>query len=270
MIDRPTRQVPWRLLEFKAASGRWQMAADLYLYRAISGHPEPLVVRFYRFAPPTITIGYHQAASRAVDMAACAAAGIGVARRPTGGRALLHRNEINYAVIADTARAGIFGTGLAEGFCQISTAIAAGLGRLGVHAEVCNHRSRSSNRTMTAGGGICAATTTRYEITFLGKKLVAAAQLRSAERLLQHGTIYLNETEVVPEGLFGKAARSSATHMSSLSALLGGELSQDTIIQELIHGLCLTFGRFARRDSLTHVELETIDSLVNDQENLPL
>jgi lipoate-protein ligase A len=183
---------------------------------------------------------------------------------------LLHRNEINYAVIADTARAGIFGTGLAEGFCQISMAIAAGLGRLGVQAEVFNRRGRSQNQTKAVGGGICAATTTRYEITSLGKKLVAAAQLRSAERLLQHGTIYLNEAEVVPEELFGKVTRSGAAHMSSLSALLGGELDQDTIIQELIHGLCLTFGRFARRDSFDHAELENIDSLVNDQGNLPL
>jgi len=262
--------VRWRFADFISCSGRWSMAADSFLYRTIDRHPQPIIVRFYRFEPPAITIGYHQTASRAIDLVACAKTGIEIARRPTGGRALLHRQEINYAVIADTARARIFGSGLAAGFWQISTAVAEGLHQLGVRAEVSDDRIRPGNRSTQRGSGLCAATTTRYEITCSGRKIAAAAQLRSAGRLLQHGTIYLNEEEITPVEFFGATAKRTDGKMVSLHTVLGHYVNYDIVIQALKAGFLRKFGHQVNEIPFNNEERIDIAAVAADSDNLRL
>ncbi len=267
MKNDKNQHVNWRLLDFECADGVWLMAADLYLYRSINRHPEPVIIRFYRFDPPAITLGYHQSAARAVNAGACAEAGIDVVRRPTGGRALLHRNELNYAVIADTARAEIFGTGLAAAFNLISLAIAGGLERLGLHVEVAPHRRRTKKRASAPGGGLCASTTTRYEITCGGRKLVAAAQLRASDRLLQHGTIYLDEPHIVPAELFGPSAQAANAVMTDLRRVLRHSFRQEDVLQALTGSFAAIFGPYHRRASYHQPELDGIAKLLAEKEN---
>lgn len=269
MADDKNPRVNWRLLDFECADGAWLMAADLYLYRNINRHPEPIIVRFYRFDPPAITLGYHQKAERAVDAHSCARGGVDIVRRPTGGRALLHRNEINYAVIADTARTSTFGPGLAEGFRRISVAIAQGLERLGLSVEVSQERRRAPSPARTPGGGLCAATTTCYEITCAAGKVVAAAQLRSTDRLLQHGTIYFDENEITPTELFGHTARTTKTVMVDLRRALGQIPSQDAILQALTDGFVGAFGPCSRRDGYEKTDRAGIVKLLVEKGYAP-
>jgi lipoate-protein ligase A len=261
------QHVNWRLLDFECTNGMWLMAADLYLYRSINRQPEPVIIRFYRFDPPAITLGYHQSTARAVNAGACAEAGIDVVRRPTGGRALLHRNELNYAVIADTTRAEVFGSGLAAGFNLISHAIAGGLERLRLDVEVAPRRRRTQKRAGAPGGDLCASTTTRYEITCGGKKLVAAAQLRASDRLLQHGTIYLDESHIVPAELFGPSAQVANAVMTDLRHVGRHSFCHEDVLQALTGSFVAMFGPCHRRTSYHQAELDGIAKLLAEKEN---
>lgn len=253
--------VAWRLVDYAQADGAWQMAADSYFYRTIESHQEPVIVRLYSFIPPAISIGYHQTLEKVVDPQACAAAGIDVVRRPTGGRALLHRNEINYAVIADTARVPAFGKGLAEAFNIISRGIAHGLGELSIPVEITGRARHKPSPVGSPGAGLCAESATRFEVTSGQAKVAAAAQLRSAGKLLQHGTIYISETEVTPVGLFAGSARTVKPMMIDLSTLLGRHLQLKTVQEALARGFVGIFGPQCRAAGFQDLERKAIDDL---------
>lgn len=259
----------WRFAGEEAAPGVWQMAADRYFFRAIEKHSEPVVVRLYRFSPHAISLGYHQDPERVVNLKTCEAAGIDVVRRPTGGRALLHRNEINYAVIADTARARLFGSHLSEAFERVSLAVAAGLSVLGLQVEVSAGKRGRSEQTTPRAGGLCAASTTRYEITCRGRKIAAAAQLRSADNLLQHGTIYLDESAPVPEGLFVKHSaliREAKPNiaMASLRDLLGSAPDLEVVVNALVAGFEEVLGANSMSRGFQPSERESIAALASE------
>ena len=90
----------WRLIRSGYLPGAMNMALDDALLRAVADGSSPPVLRFYRWQPATLTLGYAQSAVEGVDINVCAAAGIDVVRRPTGGRAVFHDREVTYAVIA--------------------------------------------------------------------------------------------------------------------------------------------------------------------------
>ena len=54
-------------------------------------------VRLYRFVPPAVSLGFHQKESEvAIDL--CREHGFDVVRRPTGGRAVLHKGDLVYSI----------------------------------------------------------------------------------------------------------------------------------------------------------------------------
>ena len=144
-------------------------------------------VRLYGWSEPAITLGYSQNASAELDMERCRELAIPVVRRPTGGRALLHYNELTYAVVAPVSLAP-FNRGLQATFQVISEALLLGLQGLGIQGEInaCQHRSE------TVRSPSCFASLNHYEITVDGKKLVGSAQKRTSKAFLQHGSVIID------------------------------------------------------------------------------
>lgn len=173
----------WRYLPPQTADGFTQMAIDESLLR-ISRSP---VVRFYTWQPWAISLGYHQSAD-VLDLPAIEAAGIDVVRRPTGGRAVLHARELTYAVIVPASGAPAPPTGNTV-YRLISTAIGAGLSRLGIPVDAEKPTTPAARNYMRSP--LCFASRMRSEIAVTGKKLVGSAQRRFAEGILQHGSILL-------------------------------------------------------------------------------
>ncbi len=257
----------WCVLSYVQRPGAWQMAADLYLYRRIADQRFPFILRFYQFLPPTVSLGYHQTLERAVDLAACTKAGIDVVRRPTGGRALLHRNEINYSVIIDLHRRAEFATGFKAAFTKISEMISAGLLVLGVRAERGDDTKRPGGTRPVPGGGVCASSTTAYEIDSGGRKVVAAAQLVSANRLLQHGTIYLREAEIVPTALFRGSSVKNANHMIDLWSLLSKTLTVTEVQASIVSSFTRTLGESPQDCVIDPIDLAAIEELAQTMED---
>jgi lipoate-protein ligase A len=130
---------------------------------------------------------------RTVDREYCAGRGIDVVRRPTGGRAVLHHQEITYSVVSDTGRFP-GGSSITESYRVISEGLCRGLNLAGIAAEV----SRPALPGRAEGGGAdegprsanpCFSSISRYELTFRGRKLLGSSQRRMGERFLQHGSL---------------------------------------------------------------------------------
>jgi lipoate-protein ligase A len=108
-------------------------------------------------------------------------------RRPTGGKAILHVDELTYSVVAPQDEPRVSGS-VVESYRRLSTGLVAGLEMLGVVDPQAERRAEDR----TATGPVCFEAPSHYEITFGGRKLVGSAQMRSDGVVLQHGTVPLH------------------------------------------------------------------------------
>ena len=90
----------WRLVSMRAHDGATNMAIDEAIMIAVAEGRSPPTVRFYGWTPPCVSIGYAQSMRETVDLDACRAHGYTWVRRPTGGRAVLHVDELTYSITA--------------------------------------------------------------------------------------------------------------------------------------------------------------------------
>ncbi|MDQ3997890.1 MAG: lipoate--protein ligase family protein [Gemmatimonadota bacterium] len=172
----------WRLLLTDPARGPENMALDEALMARARSTGE-WAFRVYSWSVPTLSVGRHQGASAAYDPATLAAAGIAAVRRPTGGRAVLHNREVTYSVTGPATDAGA----LRESYDRINRLLVAGLGSLGVVAEIAEV-ARAPKPDLTP----CFQRPSPGELTAGGRKLVGSAQWREHGALLQHGSILVD------------------------------------------------------------------------------
>jgi lipoate-protein ligase A len=87
----------FRLIYDRERDGAANMARDEAISRVVSASAQPPTLRLYGWAPPAISLGQSQRVS-SVDEVKCRAEGVGIVRRPTGGLAILHTDELTYSV----------------------------------------------------------------------------------------------------------------------------------------------------------------------------
>ena len=171
----------WRLLLDLGGRPGWQnMALDQALL-ARAGRGERWL-RLYRWTPHCLSFGRHEPALRRYDRARIETRRLDVVRRPTGGRAVWHAEELTYALAAPAAAFG----GLRQAYEEIHRMLLDALRLLGVNAEMATARPPAP-----VDVGSCFASPAGGEITLAGRKLVGSAQLREGEGLLQHGSLLL-------------------------------------------------------------------------------
>lgn len=175
----------WRLLITPGCSGAYNMALDQTLLESYRQTGQP-TLRFYGWSPPCLSIGLGQRLLRDVDLAACAARGIDVVRRPTGGRAILHDQELTYALVIATNHPLIGSSSVVESYRSISEALCRSLALLGVQAALAPRPDRDATKSAA-----CFDLPGDYEITVRERKLVGSAQRRQQGVLLQHGSILI-------------------------------------------------------------------------------
>jgi lipoate-protein ligase A len=176
----------WRWISDGLQTAEENMAVDSALLADCEQDRIPPTVRLYGWSEPAITIGYSQKADAELDIERCRESGIAIVRRPTGGRALLHANELTYAVVAPVSLSP-FNQGLKATFQAISEALLAGLQGLGIQGDLNTSKQRAASTRSPA----CFASLNHCEITVDGKKLVGSAQKRTSKAFLQHGSIII-------------------------------------------------------------------------------
>jgi lipoate-protein ligase A len=213
----------WRLIIDGSRPGSKNMAVDEAMLAARRSGACPATLRLYRWEVPTVSLGRFQRIEQ-VDLEACAARGFDVVRRPTGGRGVLHDDELTYSVVAHVED-GV-PRGVADSYRHLCAALAETYRILGVDARL------TSRPRGAADSGACYLHATQADLSLGAAKLSGSAQVWSGDAVLQHGSFVRTrdvaaEAEVFRLGEEGRAslARSTAT----LSDALGDAPSIDRI-----------------------------------------
>jgi lipoate-protein ligase A len=177
----------WRLLITPPAHGAWNMAVDEAILEAVGSSDSLPTLRLYAWEPACLSLGYAQPFTD-VDILHLQMHGWELVRRPTGGRAVLHTDELTYAVIAPLNEPRMAGTVL-ESYHRLAQALVQALNLLSMHVAV-NENPAAPRPTNT--NPVCFEVPSPYEITVGGKKLVGSAQARRKEGVLQHGSLPLS------------------------------------------------------------------------------
>jgi lipoyl(octanoyl) transferase len=193
----------WRLIVDGAADGARNMAIDEAILDAVVEGKEQPTLRLYAWSPPCLSLGRNQPLGD-VDLEACRAAGADVVRRPTGGKAILHTDELTYSVALPAGDPRAAGD-VVEGYRRLSEGLLAGLRRLGLAAVPADGEKRQGAQP----GPACFETPSNHEITVGGRKLVGSAQWRTRGGVLQHGSLPLEGeiTRIVEYLAFPEAER---------------------------------------------------------------
>ena len=176
----------WRLIiEDEPRSGAANMAVDEAIAIASAAGDVPPTLRFYRWSPPAVSLGRHQKVAD-VDVNRIEALGYHLVRRTTGGRAILHTDELTYSAAAPADEPRMEG-GVMDAYLRLSNGLLSGLQALGLQAEKAGADVRAGRDVSAA----CFEVPSAYEITARGRKLMGSAQSRRQGYVLQHGSLPL-------------------------------------------------------------------------------
>ena len=181
MTDLADRE--WRLIREERRDGPTQMALDeVAAETAADGGPR--TVRVYRWAPSTLSLGYHQDPAT-VDWEFCEREGITVTRRQTGGGAIYHDTDgdISYAVVAPAEE---LPGDLMETYHLFCRPVLAALRELGVEADYTDREAPAVHEPAC----YLRETHPAHDIVAPdGRKLSGNAQYRRRDAVIQHGSL---------------------------------------------------------------------------------
>jgi lipoate-protein ligase A len=229
----------WRLIEDGEASGPWNMGVDeALLASARQGHPS---IRLYRWRGPWLSLGYGQQVDPRLERA-CEEAGVGRVRRVTGGRAVLHGQDLTYAVASPEA---LLPPTLLGAYDWVARVLVDALRCLGVAATRSGPDARAPGRELFD----CFAQAAPEEICVADRKLAGSAQRRVGGALLQHGSIRLSPDPDVAIEATGLAG-AGATDLAELS----GPVSEEVLRSALASSFEGVLGQPLERGGLSRGE----------------
>jgi lipoate-protein ligase A len=260
VTDHPRGQI-WRLLVTKPTDGGTNMAIDEAVWRGRQASTSPPTLRFFAWAPPTVSVGYGQPLDRHVDVEACRRLGVGIVRRPTGGSAIYHdgpERELTYSVVATAEDLGGV-RDLGQTYQWIGRGLVAGLRALGAPVEMVAVASGSDPTP-----AFCFARTGSYEIEIDARKVVGSAQRRHGRCFFQHGSILLGVDPACLRALFPTTRDPLAT-LTTLEAALGHRPKFDDVAVALAQAFEREHGLALRPDGLTDDETARVARLVEEK-----
>ncbi len=179
----------WHWIYSGPRSAAYNMALDEALLEWHSKEEIGPVLRFYEWEPATLSIGYFQQVTRDIDIERVKEEGLGFVRRQTGGRGVLHDDELTYSVIVSEDYPGMPET-VTEAYRVISQGLLEGFRLLGFQAEFSVPRSEAEQAALKRPkSGVCFDAPSWYELVVEGKKIAGSAQTRQKGVILQHGAI---------------------------------------------------------------------------------
>jgi lipoate-protein ligase A len=205
----------------------------------------PPVLRLYGFSPPTLSIGRFQRTERAFDFERLKRDGIGFVRRPTGGQAVLHDEEVTYSIALPRHLFVPFRK--REVYRMVSDILIAGLRNLGISATFSPIRQGSPYNPD------CFGTTGEYEIvSSSGKKIIGSAQSTSRTYCLQHGAIPLEGSQTTLRRYMLNEDEYSSHESTSIREESGRPVDKEEVIEAVLEAFQTRFSLFVSK--LTETE----------------
>lgn len=188
-----------------------QIDSDL-LYKAIAEQEQEPIFRLYAWSPKCISLGRNQKDDFIRDK------NIDVVRRLTGGRALLHDNEITYSCVMPAPD----GVSVNDSYKEISGILIDFFKTLGVGLDF------GENKKISTKFDYCMLISTGADVCYQGKKIIGSAQFRKQGYILQHGSILFDYDKEFLEELFGEEVQGITTVNEILP-----EMTKEKFVNEL-------------------------------------
>ena len=247
------------------------MALDEAILEHIGRGESPPTLRLYAWEPACLSLGHAQPFAD-VDTTRLEQHGWEVVRRATGGRAILHTDELTYSVIAPSDEP-ITAGGVLESYNRISQALLGAVKGLEIPVEVKEGKAERSERP----NPVCFEIPSTYEITVDGKKLIGSAQARKKDGVLQHGTLPLTGdlTRICQALVFeGESERENASkrllaRATTVESALGRKISWDEAAQAFVQAFEAQLGLIFERGKLSESESKRTAELVREKYDHP-
>ena len=179
----------WKFLNSGVNSGKFNMEFDVFL--ADNFEQGNAILRLYRWNPYCISLGANQSLED-INTSKTRYHQIDVVKRPTGGRAILHSQELTYSVIYPIEPT----TSAKNIYNEINLALRKGLINFDARLEAIDleHAQPDFKEFYKSEiSAICFAVSAKSELNYNGKKLVGSAQRKLGNVILQHGSILCGE-----------------------------------------------------------------------------
>lgn len=186
----------WFYVDSGHCTPAFNMALDETLMRWHSTGEIPPVLRFYGWEPAGISIGFFQKVDGQIDLAGAEKYGVELVRRQTGGKAVLHDQELTYSVIVSESHSAM-PQSVKEAYLVLSRGLLEGYKELGIQTEFA-----IPEKTVEKSSAVCFEEPSWYELVIGGKKAAGSAQTRKNGVILQHGSIPLHFDHVKLFDLF--------------------------------------------------------------------
>jgi lipoate-protein ligase A len=175
----------YRFLDTGVQDAALNMALDeSVLIHHLRGEVAP-TLRVFRWTKPSISLGRFQSIEREIESERCHQLGVGLVRRPTGGRAVYHRDEFTYSIVIGKQ----YGVpiGVVAAYAYLAKGLLNALQKLGVQAEM------SEEHVSKNPSAACFASSTQADLTASGFKIIGSAQVWRDDALLQQGSLPLDD-----------------------------------------------------------------------------
>ncbi len=231
-----------RLIINDACDGAWNMAVDEVLLATSAARGEPCL-RFYRWARPTVSLGYFQSLEQGQDYTM--AAEQSVVRRPTGGGAIVHDAELTYSFCVPKRHA--LAADPMTLYRAIHGSLVSALADFSVRASIseCDSDLRPEEEPF-----LCFQRKAVGDVLVDGVKIGGSAQRRPSEAILQHGSVLLRASHVAPE-------------LPGLQELTGKSIAPDELIKSWSPRMAASLSLRHRKEDLEQPEIEQARRLVH-------
>ncbi len=242
------------------------MAIDEAMFRVHELDMTPPTLRVYEWEPAALTVGYFQNIKKDIDEQKCLENGIDIVRRATGGRSVLHKDEVTYSVVA-SGKCG-FPYGVSKSYKAISQGLIAAYKILGLDVSLAPHREDSAPAA-------CFNAASFGDLTCRGRKVAGSAQYRRGDVLLQHGSlpITLDVPLIFSVLNFSSSKRRERAvavfrkRATGITELLGRKVDRQEMKEALFQGFQDAFGIRFFEDTLSSYEEDVSRTLLEEKYN---
>ncbi|MBN1317794.1 MAG: lipoate--protein ligase family protein [Anaerolineales bacterium] len=257
-------QREWRFIDTGVNDGFMNMAIDEAILDAHLQGLCPPTLRVYRWSPPTCTLGYFQNPEAEIEQKRCDELGIDVVRRLTGGKAVLHHDELTYSVVISPKEYN-FPESLAGSYRLLNECLIAAFRLLGLEVCLEAHEKEPSSAACFSSAGLA-------DLTCQGRKICGSAQYRKDNVLLQHGSLpisfdaqlFFSILKFPSTALRDQAQADYGQKAASLDEVLG-KVGWQELKKALFHGFQTALGIKLVQGSLTPEEIDLSQMLAREK-----
>ena len=218
------------LKEYKVYNGADNMRIDSELLEeAISNEYKEPIIRFYGWEPACVSFGRNQKEEN-IDIEFCSKHNIETVRRVTGGRGLLHDDEVTYSFVCPCNYLE-GGESIIKSYKEISSAIMLGFKSIGIELEL------GGKKKVNTSFDYCMSLSTGADLTYNDKKLIGSAQFRKQNYLLQHGSILFSYNKYVVDSIFKED-----TDVSTITCI--NEINKNLTRKDIVEAMKLGFKEY--------------------------